>query len=121
MTLRGKVRKGASRGKQLGFPTANIFLHKKVEEGIYLAKVKVGDKTYNALTFIGSAKTFNEKDVKAESYLLDFSGSLYDKWITVYLLKKLRENQKFSSANDLVVQMEKDLLVAQEFFASNVS
>ncbi len=150
----GKVKKGQSRGKDLGFPTANTSLHQKIEEGIYLAKVTVhgnvissegthrlvhpevekfrskdakkdsstsfrsaqNDKTYNALTFIGAAKTFGETKTQAESYLLDFSGNLYGKYITVQLLKKLRDNKKFTSAEDLKKQMNEDLLNARKFF-----
>lgn len=116
-TLRGKVVKGMQRGKDLGFPTANIAVHSAIEEGIYLAKVIVQKQTYNALTFIGKAVTFNETQVKAESYLLDFSGDLYGKYITVQILKKLRGNKKFDSAESLVVQMNEDVLNARKFFA----
>lgn len=116
-TFRGKVIKGESRGKTLGFPTANIRLHKKIPEGIYVAKIRSKKKEYPALVFIGSAKTFNKTDYKAEVYLLDFSGDLYDQYLTVYLLQKIRDNKKFDNANDLIEQMKKDLLVAKKFFA----
>lgn len=117
IVVRGKVVKGASRGKDLGFPTANIAIHKKIEEGIYVAKVKINSKKYNALTFIGSAKTFGEKDYKAESFILDFSEDLYGKIITVHLLKKIRDNKKFNSQEELVAQMQEDVAVARKFFA----
>lgn len=113
----GKVKKGKGRGKDLGFPTANINLHKKIPEGVYLSLTKVGQKQYNSLTFIGSAKTFNETAYQAESYLLDFSGSLYGKYISVNLLRKIRNNQKFKSAKSLTAQMKKDEKVAGEYFA----
>jgi len=116
MPLRGKVKKGAKRGKELGFPTANIALHQKIEEGIYLAKVKFDKKSYNALTFIGRAETFNETEVKAESYLLDFSGNLYGRFITIQLLKKIRDNKKFTSKEELIKQMNDDLTIARKFF-----
>jgi riboflavin kinase/FMN adenylyltransferase len=136
-TFWGKVKKGNQRGKDLGFPTANISVHQKMEEGIYLSKVRIhyssseqresrslkGNSsrqartiTYNALTFIGAAKTFGETKVFAESYLLDFSGDLYGKYITIQILKKLRDNKKFDSVEKLVQQMQEDLVNARKFF-----
>lgn len=115
-TLRGKVKKGKNRGKFLGFPTANINLHKKIPQGIYTSIVKIDNKKYFAATFIGSAKTFNENEYKAESYILDFNQSIYGKWITVTLLKKLRGNKKFDSEQKLIDQMKKDILATRNFF-----
>ena len=106
----GKVKKGKQRGKILGFPTANISLYKKIPEGIYASKVKVDKKNYLAATFIGSPKTFNEKDYKAESYILDFDKNIYGSWVTVTLFKKIRENKKFSSQHKLIEQMKKDVI-----------
>ena len=117
-TVRGKVKKGAERGRDLGFPTANIALHKKLPEGIYASEVTVDGNPYPAAIFIGSAKTFNEKDYKLEAYILDFDKDLYGKWITVHLLKKLRENKEFKTPEDLVKQMEKDVLEVRAFLSS---
>lgn len=113
----GKVIGGKKRGKALGFPTANIALHKKIDEGIYTAKVRVNNTWHNALTFIGKAVTFKETAVQAESFLLDFSDNLYGKFITVKLLKKLRDNKKFNSAEELVEQMRLDEKMARNYFA----
>lgn len=112
----GKVRQGKKRGKDLGFPTANMLLHKKIPEGIYISRTTFDKNTYNSLTFIGSAKTFGETDVKAETYILDHTVDMYGKWITVRLLKKTRENIKFTSSKDLIKQMKKDKQIAQEYF-----
>lgn len=120
ISFSGKVIKGAQRGKDLGFPTANVALKKKIEEGIYLAKSEIANRksqNYPSLVFIGSAKTFNEKDYKAEIYLLDFSGNLYGKTLEVSLLKKIRDNKKFATIDELKKQMNEDLIVARKFFA----
>lgn len=106
----GKVKKGKQRGKLLGFPTANTALHKKIPEGIYASKVKINKKTYSAATFIGSPKTFNEKDYKSESYILDFDKNIYGSWVTITLFNKIRENKKFSSEQELIEQMKKDVI-----------
>ncbi len=112
----GKVVSGKKRGKKLGFPTANINLHKEITQGIYISQAKVNKKNYPALTFIGCAKTFGEKDVNAETYFLTFRGNIYGKWISVLLLKKIRENQKFESAATLTVQMNEDKKQAEKYF-----
>ncbi len=114
----GKVRKNKQRGKSLGFPTANINLSKKIPEGIYVSYIKIGSSIFSALTFIGEAKTFNEKKFHAETYILDFKQDLYGKWISIKLLKKIRANKKFSSSEELIAQMKKDEQEARKYFAN---
>lgn len=104
----GKVKKGKGRGKKLGFPTANINLHKKILEGVYISMTKIKKEKFPSLTFIGSAKTFDEKKYQAESFLLNFKGNLYGKFISINLLKKIRGNLKFKSAKSLFKQMTID-------------
>ena len=112
----GKIIGGQKRGKTLGFPTANMALHKNIPEGIYVSSVRIDKKWHNALTFVGKAITFGATKPFAESYLMDFSGNLYGKYITVKLLEKIRENKKFDSAAELIKQMEKDFGVAKQYF-----
>ncbi len=114
--IRGKVKKQNQRGKALGFPTANISIHQNIPEGIYISETKLSEKTYQSLTFVGTAKTFNEKKYDAETYILDFDKNIYNKWISINLIKKIRNNKKFSSAEKLIEQMKKDELVARKYF-----
>lgn len=116
MKFWGKVRRHNRRGKKLGFPTANINLHKKIAEGIYVSITKIGKSQFPGLTFIGKVKTFNEKIFHSETYILDFNQNIYGKWITVDLLKKIRENKKFKSVENLIKQMKKDEQMAREYF-----
>lgn len=113
----GKVRTHNKRGKKLGFPTANINLTKHLSEGIYMSQTKINNKQYPSLTFIGQAKTFNEKRFQAETYILDFNKNIYGQWISITLLKKIRDNQKFNSAQELVNQMKKDEQTARQCFS----
>lgn len=115
----GKVRKANLRGKKLGFPTANVNLTKDMPEGIYISQAKIANIVYPSLTFIGKVKTFNEKKFLAETYILDFNENIYNKWISVSLIKKIRNNQKFNSVKDLVQQMRKDEEVARKYFKLN--
>lgn len=114
--LTGKVIKGHSRGKKLGFPTINMPLSGHFEEGIYISRITIDAKEYNALTFIGPAKTFGATESLVETYVFDFHEEVYGQKVTVTLLKKLRDNQKFDSPEALVAQMEEDKKQAKEFF-----
>lgn len=114
MKFTGIVKKGAERGKQLGFPTANFDLPENVADGIYLGLAN--DKP--SLVFIGANETFGETNRHAEAYLLDFNENLYGQQIVVELVKKLRDNKKFDSQELLVDQMRHDEQVAREFFAN---
>ncbi len=112
----GKVRTHSKRGKKLGFPTANINLRKNIPEGVYISRTRMQDKQYSSLTFIGIAKTFGEKKFHAETYILDFNQNIYGEWISVKLLKKIRGNKKFSSAEELIDQMKQDEQEARKYF-----
>lgn len=112
MKFSGIVKKHLGRGKKLGFPTANIEASEGFEDGIYfgLAIKKP------ALIFIGASETFDEHERKAEIYILDFAGDLYDQKIEIEIIKKLRENKKFDSQEALIEQMKKDESEARAFF-----
>ncbi|MBI2020631.1 riboflavin kinase [Candidatus Daviesbacteria bacterium] len=112
----GKVKQGKKRGKNLGFPTLNMVLHRSLPEGIYISETKINKKSYPSVTFIGAAKTFGEKDFKAETYLLDHDLNGYGQWISVRLLKKIRDNQAFKSEKELIEAITSDVLSAREFF-----
>ncbi len=120
MKFWGKVRRYNQRGRKLGFPTANVNLGKSIPEGIYLSKTKVNSEYHNSLTFIGKSKTFSETKFQAETYILDFNKNLYDNWISVKLIKKVRENKKFKSAKELVSQMKKDEAEARRYFKRSI-
>ncbi|HWY79431.1 MAG TPA: riboflavin kinase [Candidatus Sulfotelmatobacter sp.] len=117
--ISGTVIHGENRGKSLGFPTANIRLDNKVSEGIYAGSVTINGKIYYTASFVGAPKTFHTTDVKLENFIFDFDGDLYGKSITIRLYKKIRDNKKFISVDDLVKQMHHDVEEIKVFFASN--
>ncbi len=121
MKLEGVVQHGHSRGKHLGFPTMNIPLTEKVEEGIYVSHIVIKNMQFNALTFIGAAKTFHEKEQFVETYVFDFAENAYGESVIVTLLKKLRGNQKFESEEALIKQMEIDKKQAEEYFKNRLN
>ena len=114
--IQGRVKKGFQSGKNLGFPTANIAVKINIDEGIYISNTIFKKVKYASLTFIGEAETFQEKLFQAETYILDFNSNLYNQWISVELIKKIRGNKKFRSEGALIEQMKKDELVARGFF-----
>jgi riboflavin kinase/FMN adenylyltransferase len=112
----GKVIKGKSRGKELGFRTANIRLHQAIPEGVYVSECKVGGVRYKAVSFVGAAKTFGETKVFAETYIFDFDKDIYGLWLSVQLLKKIRGNKKFASKEELIKKIKLDVTEAKAYF-----
>jgi riboflavin kinase/FMN adenylyltransferase len=115
-TFSGIVIEGKKRGRDLGFPTANIEINQKIPSGIYISWTEIDKTQHPSLTFFGEAKTFNESLFQAETWILDFKENIYNKKITIQLLKKLRENQKFDSVENLVRQMKDDEKKARKYF-----
>lgn len=109
--LSGIVTEGKQLGRKLGFPTANLPLLDGVlipKFGVYATKVTVDGKTYPAVTNIGTRPTVNGQGVNAECHLLDFTGDLYGKEITVAFYDFLRPEQKFDSLEALKAQIAAD-------------
>lgn len=116
MLISGKVIHGKKRGRTLGYRTANIVLTSLPSSGIYISTVRIKKVNYPAISFVGNATTFGDSDMFLESYILDFERNIYDKWIKVRLIEKVRENKKFEDVVTLVAQMEQDRLVARKYF-----
>jgi riboflavin kinase/FMN adenylyltransferase len=123
--LSGRVIKGQGRGKQIGFPTANMEYDKdliKPSGGVYITQTTIHDMTYNSVTNIGTNPTFNMGlVVNIETHLLDFNRDIYGEEMRVSFLKKLRDEKKFSSVNELIYQIEADVLATKNYFKSTKS
>ncbi len=121
--MQGVVVHGDKRGRTLGFPTANLqfrdpYVHPA--KGIYAVKMKVDNKWYNGLANVGTRPTFysDGQSVTIEVYLLDFEQDIYDKEATVNWYKRLRPEEKFDSAEELIDQMNQDERDARDYFDS---
>ena len=112
MIIKSKVIKGGGVGKELGFPTANLDVglreFKELNFGVYVCEIGYKDKIYKGLLHYGLRKTF-EKEISTEVLILDFEEDLYDKEIEVKIKEKIRDIQKFSSREELVKQIKKDV------------
>jgi riboflavin kinase/FMN adenylyltransferase len=111
--LRGKVVAGDRRGRLLGYPTANIELdsQKKLvpSNGIYFVKVDVGADKYFGMASIGVRPTFQSTGKRTiEVNILDFDKDIYGYDIQINFLRKMRNEFKFDSAEQLIQQMHKD-------------
>ncbi len=109
----GVVVSGDKRGRELGFPTANIKLSSQEKllpaSGIYAVRVFVENENHIGLLSIGNRPTFyNEGELVTEVYIYDFNREIYGKEVTVELVERLRGEEKFNSAEELIDQMNKD-------------
>jgi riboflavin kinase / FMN adenylyltransferase len=122
----GKVVHGDNRGKDLGFPTANLEINDEDKLlpalGIYAVECIIENKKYYGLLSLGTRPTFySQGRVIPEIYLFDFNQNIYDKNITVNLVEKIRDEQKFSSVDELIEQMNLDKKVGQEILAKLIN
>ncbi len=115
----GKVIHGDKRGRELGFPTANLRLDPAcgLRHGIYAVRVAVGARRYDGVASFGRRPMFDAGAVLLEVFLFDFSGELYDASIDVAFIAWLRDEAVFASAKELMRQMEEDSRLAREALA----
>lgn len=109
--LTGLVTKGAERGRQIGFPTANLKDVPTVVpgHGVYGGTVVMDRTTYRAAVNIGPNPTFDENVPKIEVHLLDYRGDLYGKTLNVELQCRIRDVRKFESVEALKRQLAEDI------------
>lgn len=120
----GIVVEGKKFGRKLGFPTINIRrpMEKLVtpKSGVYVVRVEVDGRYFPGVMNIGLNPTIsNNSDLKYEVHLLDFEGDLYNKKVTVQMLKFLRSEEKFESINELKIKISEDVEAARKYFSSN--
>jgi riboflavin kinase / FMN adenylyltransferase len=108
--IRGIVVRGAGRGAQLGYPTANVDQIDTLlpGEGIYAARACAENVWHPAAVSLGPNPTFGEAGLKVEAYLIGFQGIIYQQPIEVDFLAWLREIKRFASVDALVAQMARD-------------
>ncbi len=111
--LDGIVARGEGRGRELGYPTANLSLEdaRKLvpKRGVYATLVTLPNgRRRGGMMNIGRRPTFDEMDVTVEVHVLDFDGDLYGERLSVQFLQRLRAEQKFRSADALAAQLSED-------------
>lgn len=123
--LHGRVVDGQALGRQIGFPTANIDVESDIKllpkPGVYAVNIVLGDGILQeGMMNIGTKPTFTDSEkLSVEVHLFDFEGDLYNQYITVQLLSRFRDEQKFDSVYDLKEQLTKDESAIRHFFATS--
>lgn len=116
-SIEGKVIDGDKRGRELGFPTANI---KPVinyiipKSGVYAVYVYLEGKKLAGAAHIGSCPTFNRDELSIEVNIFDFDGDIYQQMIEVEFVERLRSKMEFNCRNGLVKQISKDVAEAKD-------
>ncbi len=114
----GKVQKGRQLGKKFGFPTANIDIKDYViaKPGVYAVKVKIekNKRYFKGIANLGYRPTFKQNKILLEVHLFNFSGNLYNKYLTVDFMKFIRKEIKFKNVDQLKRQIKSDILRAKK-------
>jgi len=117
--LCSKVVHGDERGRLLGFPTANLAIENHrvmLPNGIYVVHVFFREKTYRGIANIGTNPTFDGVKRHIEVHILEFKQDIYDQLITIEFVQKIRDEEKFSSVDQLVKQIKLDIKQATTIF-----
>lgn len=120
-SISGRVVRGEQRGRELGFPTANIELKrmKTALHGIFIAQVDIKGQTglpHPAVAYIGSKPTLGGSHTVLETHLLNYQGNLYGSEIRVEFIAKLRDDKRFDSFEALRTQIDADVRTASHHF-----
>lgn len=110
--LAGVVVQGKGLGHQFGIPTANLKLNKKIilpNTGVYYTHVHVNGRCLHGLTNLGFNPTFEKHPFSIETYIYDFNEDIYGEEITIEFKKKIRDEIKFDSIEDLIAQIRSDI------------
>ncbi len=116
--LKGMVVPGQQRGRDLGWPTANLTLPPErviPQDGVYAAVTQWRGQSYDSVAYVGTRPTFESSgDRLLEVYLLDGQPSLYGETISVEFVSQVRGDRTFANAEALAAQIERDVAVARE-------
>jgi riboflavin kinase/FMN adenylyltransferase len=114
----GRVVHGDERGRTIGFPTANIHLHRKASpvRGVYAVEVfGLDEEPLFGVANVGTRPTVGGAESRLEIHLLDFDEDIYGRYVQVDFLHKLRPERRFDSLQELVAQIRQDVAAARAF------
>ena len=122
--MSGRVAHGDKRGRTIGFPTANIFMHRNAAplDGVFAVEMcGIDDRPIAGIANVGTRPTVDGSRALLEVHLFDFDRDIYGRHVQVSFLKKLRPERKFESFDLLKRQIELDAEQARAFFAGTVA
>lgn len=107
---KGIVIKGNQNGRKMGYPTANILIDNPsitIETGIYAVNIKLFDKHYHGMLYVGTRPTLNLSALSIEIHIFSFNSEIYGEEIEFQILRKFYEDRKFSSIEELIEHIER--------------
>jgi len=118
-SILGKVIEGAKRGRLLGFPTANLDISEELYPlpGVYAVEVLRNGRYFKGVADVGRNPTFQtseEGKISTEVYILDFNEDIYGEEIQIDFVRRIRDEARFDSIEQLITQIQKDVEWAQE-------
>ena len=118
-SLRGTIVPGDGRGRQIGFPTANIEPGAQLcpPNGVYAIRAKLVNRWLDGVLNIGIRPTFDGTKFQVESHLFDFDEDVYGETIEIFFIEKIRNERKFSDIQTLVQQIHRDIAIAHKILA----
>lgn len=117
--IRGTVVEGDKRGRQIGFPTANLGLNQRwaiPSDGVYVAWTDLNDGRHQSVVNVGLRPTFDSDQRTIESYIMDFSADIYGQPIAIEFLHRLRGEEKFSGIDAIREAIASDVEAGREYF-----
>jgi len=123
-TVGGEVVVGNKLGKTLGFPTSNLLVDDSMvapANGVYITNCTYSGKKYHSVTNVGVKPSVGEFGKNMETHIFNFDKELYGKTIRVEFLKKIRDEKKFDSIEDLSRQITRDCIMAKDYHRKNFS
>ena len=110
-SIEGRVVDGFKKGSVIGFPTANIDTSYDLipHTGVYTVKTLLDEEIYDGVANVGFNPTFHRDRLSVEVHIFNFSSNIYGKEIEVFFIKKLRDEVEFTSADELRIQIERDV------------
>jgi riboflavin kinase/FMN adenylyltransferase len=115
----GVVVEGRGRGREIGFPTANLSTSNELlpPHGVYATTITLKGVVHAALTNIGTRPTFGESDVAIETHVLGYAGDLYGRRVRLSFVQRLRDERRFPDVDALRAQIEADTRRAERLFS----
>ncbi len=114
----GRIVGGHRRGRELGFPTANLSTRTEVLplDGIYATLIRLDENDFFSVSSIGRNPTFGEGPRSVETFILNFAGDIYGMSARLFFVERIREERKFSSVDALTAQIHDDVRCAEIIF-----
>ena len=125
-SFKGIIVHGDGRGRKLGFPTANLAVDNEDKlipaKGIYAAECIVENEKHFGLLSLGRRPTFHKDgEIIPEFYIFDFDKDIYDEVMQVNMVEKIRDEEKFSSVDELIIRMKKDEEIGRKILSKQIN